>query len=384
MDSIKNNSIFINKNYTDFKSSSGEDDEQDIKLEDISIMYTTEKKEEDRSTFDATFKEVPLDQTPEGKKFLNGLISNKNSLMKDLNLESEEYDNLACIALALASQETGMGEEKGYDSENKGILSLFRKFAKLFDDSSASSGLTQMKIYDFLNSDKPLTDKEKAIIKKYGITAKGKSTNNLYKNPDKSAVATMVILSSISNNYDNYKNTLASEHEKLEKEFKKNGITPADALKKGENILDNIVKIYDNIDESKTQSKFRETLKQFFLSQNNSRIGDKGVDKDYNEEIQLNKLNDLISKNNSDFKLNFEDLNYMRYALTAENQEMTQQEYCAYGWNKGTGTTGMQIDRLLADKVGTILATPENFDYDQFTVNVNTLAIKYANQSLQD
>ena len=60
---------------------------------------------------------------------------------------------------------------------------------------------------------------------------------------------------------------------------------------------------------------------------------------------------------------------------------MNMTEYCAYAWNKGTGTTGMQLDRLLADKIGTILSNPEDFDYDQFTVNVASLAEKYASQS---
>ena len=59
-------------------------------------------------------------------------------------------------------------------------------------------------------------------------------------------------------------------------------------------------------------------------------------------------------------------------------------EYCAYGWNKGTTGTGMQLDRMLAEKIGTILSTPEDFDYDQFTVNVSTMAEKYANQSVTD
>ena len=61
---------------------------------------------------------------------------------------------------------------------------------------------------------------------------------------------------------------------------------------------------------------------------------------------------------------------------------MNMTEYCAYAWNKGTGETGMQLDRLLADKIGTILYNPEDFDYDQFTVNVSTLAFMYANQTL--
>ena len=62
---------------------------------------------------------------------------------------------------------------------------------------------------------------------------------------------------------------------------------------------------------------------------------------------------------------------------------MTKTHYCAYAWNKGTEETGMQLDRLLADKIGTILTDPESFDYDQFTVNVTRLAEKYEAQALK-
>ena len=97
----------------------------------------------------------------------------------------------------------------------------------------------------------------------------------------------------------------------------------------------------------------------------------------------MNKLNKLIKKEGSDLKLSQSDLNYIRYALTDEGQEMTMTEFLAYGWNKGTGTSGMALDRIIADKIGIILSNPEDFDYDQFTVNVSTLAEMYAEQSIE-
>ena len=128
--------------------------------------------------------------------------------------------------------------------------------------------------------------------------------------------------------------------------------------------------------------EIRETFKQWLLSTNGSKIGDKGVDDEYNEEVQLNKLNELLANNSADFKLEEDSLHFIRYALTADGQEMNTAEYCAYGWNKGTGATGMQLDRMLAEKIGTILYNPEDFDYDQFTTNVSMLADKYAEQSI--
>ena len=174
-------------------------DKNDIELDEISILYTTDKQEEKRTTFDETFKRVDVADCEQGGKFLNGLISNKYSLMQDLGLSDSQYDSLACIALALASQETGMGVETGYNEENKGIGAAFRKFAKwadttFFGGASASSGLTQMKIYEFLKNG----DETSKLLEKYGITADGIATNNLYENPDKAAIATMIVLSSIA------------------------------------------------------------------------------------------------------------------------------------------------------------------------------------------
>ncbi len=359
-------------------------EKDDIDLEDISILYTTEKVEKDRSTFSETFKEVSLNNSEEGEKFLSGLKENKDSLCSELGITSEQYDSLACVALALASQETGMGEETGYDSENTGIGKFFRGIAKKFDvwrgGASASSGLTQMKIYDFLNSDK-LTDEQKDILKSHGIEANSVSDDNLYNNPDKAAIATMVVLTSIYENYDNYKDVLKTEHEKIGESIAEDPSKLEEIEARGNELLDNIYEIYKGASDSQ-KIEIRETFKQWFLSTNGSKVGDKGVDDEYNEEVQLNKLNELLADNSADFKLEEDSLHFIRYALTAEGQEMNVAEYCAYGWNKGTGETGMQLDRMLAEKIGTILYNPEDFDYDQFTTNVSMLADKYAEQSI--
>ena len=122
--------------------------------------------------------------------------------------------------------------------------------------------------------------------------------------------------------------------------------------------------------------KIRSTFKQWLLSTEGNK------DKNYNEAHQLGLLNGLLSAEKSSMTIKQSDLDYIRYTLTASGNEMTETEYCAYAWNKGTGDSGMTLDRLLADKIGTILANPEDFDYDQFTVNVASLAEKYAEQSV--
>ncbi|HIS89667.1 TPA: hypothetical protein IAA87_09655 [Candidatus Avigastranaerophilus faecigallinarum] len=359
-------------------------EKDDIDLEDISILYTTEKVEKDRTTFSESFNEVLLDSSEQGAKFLSGLKENKDSLCSELGLTSEQYDSLACVALALASQETGMGEEKGYESENTGIGKFIRGIAKQIDvwrgGASASSGLTQMKIYDFLNGDK-LTDEQKDILTRYGIEANGVAKDNLYANPDKAAIATMVVLTSIYENYDDYKEVLSTEHQKIGESITDDPSKLAEIEARGNELLDDIYEVYKGASDSQ-KIEIRETFKQWLLSTNGSKIGDKGVDDEYNEEVQLNKLNELLANNSADFKLEEDSLHFIRYALTADGQEMNTAEYCAYGWNKGTGATGMQLDRMLAEKIGTILYNPEDFDYDQFTTNVSMLADKYAEQSI--
>ena len=94
---------------------------KNINLDDINIVFTTKKDEKDRTTFENTFSLVDLSQSDSGKKFLDSLKNNKSLLMEKLDLTDEQYDTLACVAMGLASQETGMGEEQGYINENSDI-----------------------------------------------------------------------------------------------------------------------------------------------------------------------------------------------------------------------------------------------------------------------
>ncbi len=350
--------------------------EKNIELEDISILYTTELVEDERSSFDETYDSKSLEDATQGAKFLEGLKANKDELAEKLGLTEEQYDVLACVALALASQETGMGFEEGFVGENTGLGGVWRKVMKwadvnIFGGASASSGLTQMKIYDFMNSDK-LTQEQKDILTEAGINVKGVATNNLYAEPDKAAIATMVVLKSLVDNYSVYTDKLSDEHSKISFD---DDLTDEQRIQKGDDILSSVSDIYANANDS-TKQKIRSTFKQWLLSTEGNK------DKNYNEEHQLGLLNDLLSAGTPPITLKQSDLDYIRYTLTASGSEMTQTEYCAYAWNKGTEDSGMALDRLLADKIGTILSNPEDFDYDQFTVNVASLAEKYAGQSV--
>lgn len=349
-------------------------------IEDISILYTTEKEEDERSTFTETFNETAVADDKDGAEFLKGLQKNKESLSKDLGLTDDEYDAFSFISLALASQETGMGNENGFQEENKGIGKIFRDIGKYIDvltgGKSASSGLTQMKIYDFLNGNQ-ISDEKKSLLEKYGIEAKSATKDNLFANPDKAAAATMIVLTSLAENYGNYKNTLTENNKEISQKYA-SVFSEGELYTKGQTVMNNISEVYQKAPD-KEKVKIRETLKQVMLSQNGSKIGQKGVEDDYNEELQIQELNKLLSDYNTEFTV--QDIDYIRFYLSSEGNEMNNTEYCAYAWNKGTGETGMQFDRLLTDKIGTILSNPEDFDYDQFTVNVAALADKYAEQS---
>lgn len=365
----------LNINNVEIKSK----EDENIDLSEISFLYETEKLEGERSSFSETYELAPLDENEQGAKFLKGLIDNKDKISSELGLTDEQYDSLACIALALASQETGMGLEDGYVSENTGAKKLLRDVAKWFDvyvrgNGSASSGLTQMKIYDFMNSDK-LNQQQKDLLKELGVEAKGVATNNLYSNPDKAAAASVVVLSSILDKYPEYIEQLSSWHKNPDSVFGEN-MTEEQKIEKGEQILNDVISVYKNADHD-TKLAIRNTFKKWFTATPGNKT------KELNEEFQLDKLNSLLAGVDSSFSLKQSDLDFIRYALTKPGSEMSETQFCAYGWNKGTGESGMKLDRLLADKIGIILSNPEDFDYDQFTVNVSTLAEKYAQQSVQ-
>ena len=362
-------------NYWDDKKIKDNQDKMDV--ENVSVFYTTEKTEDRRADFESTFSTTTPDNNKQGARFLQGLIENKTELAEELGISEEEYDNLSCIAMALASQETGMGKENGYTGENEGLGKWFRDTLKNIESwidpsGSESSGLTQIKIYDFMNGD-ALTQEEKDLLFYHGVSAESITSDNLYSEPDKAAVATIVALNSIAQRfYPQYLDKLASEHQELESK-----IDP-DQIERGQADLDKIMEVYENSD-TKTQTQIRLALKQWMLSVNGSKDGFFVFDKTYNEEHNLNELNKLLKL---DTPLVQEDLDYIRYTLSGDDAKMNATQYCAYAWNNGTGTTGMQFDRLLSAKIGTIYTTPEIFDYDQFVYNVETIAKKYAQQMM--
>lgn len=118
-------------------------------------------------------------------------MANKSQLQKDLGINNDSYNDLALYAL---------GVESGYGNENSAIGNLFRTTRKvLFKNNSSpdykskyhtyriqgdnnSIGLTQIRF-------KYLSNREKQLFKKYGITKE-----SLVDDPKKAAIATMIKL----------------------------------------------------------------------------------------------------------------------------------------------------------------------------------------------
>lgn len=414
-------------------------------LNGIDALYYTNDSEEQRTTFNGTFTQYNTDISEQeassgatkGYQFYKSLIDCKDDnyskngkprmgLMNRLNLTSEEYDSLACIALAIGSQETGLGYEIDYVHENTALsdvdsfmdatywaytnarklgksflaMPLVKDVAGLFGakGDSVSSGITQLKIYDQMQD---MSEWDKGILKEYGIeTSKlfGKGFDNLATDPELSAVATMVVLKNIKENYDtnvngdeidSYVGTMSKKYEELKEEYLQNGISEQEALEKGFNSLAEIYNYYQspNTDED-TRLQIRTAIKAAFIANDDSTLqerldsnGNKIKNIEYVEEYQINALQEALGDNVS---FSAQDLNYIRFAMCSEIGQMDITEYCAYAWNKGTGKTGMQVDRLISEKLGIIFSDPEIFDYNQYSANVVTIATHYANQITED
>lgn len=164
-------------------------------LEKDSIIFDTELP------IPAKFEKVIKNPKTAGAKFYQSLRTNKNSLIRDLGIDEAKYNMLSSVAMKIADQETKLGASTAYKIYDKieslpagrDIASGARNVLK--GDGTLSLGLTQMKI-DFLS------DEEKILLSKYGITY-GNNGSNINK-PENAAVATIIHLARLDKDYDQY------------------------------------------------------------------------------------------------------------------------------------------------------------------------------------
>lgn len=438
--------------------------DKDINLNSINELYSTNLIEEQRGTFEETFTTIDVsgelsygsvvdgtwsknNDTDDGIVFYSALNSQeapedyndrigskkqynfsqiKKLLCLNLEIDEETYDALACVALALASQETGMGNEKGYKSENtkntidkttrdtgingKNILGNIKNaFMSLFNKEkevpgSASSGLTQLKIDDFLNDPEMIRSWYSGMMKQLGVESNSPTDNNLYEKPEYSAIATMFKLKTILDDYKDYSKEMDKYHDTLgEKLSQENEIDENKALEEGYNYVLDIYQTYENIDNEDEKVKFRNAVKGWIMAENETTLDEKTKSKSpeeileyskdssnkYNEEARLNIVNDYLKKySNNESQLEQSSLDYIRYFLTDEGTKMSPLEYLPHAWNTGADLNESnqlnKYDRFISTQMGIILSEPDIYNYDQFTPNVIELATKYAAQSTDD
>lgn len=181
-----------------------EEDGNFFTVKDKKLAFTTNKnKNYGQYNYTPKSKEsIPLNvksnsPTDYKNQFINALTKEKSKLQKDLNLSSDEYDELAKRAYGIFGQESSFGEGSWNPSHNYKLENLY---TALFDTpeerQNRSLGLTQIRP-KHINPD---------FAKKYGINSE--SLNYPYQ----SAIATMERLADSlqsvkqSNVRDKYKN----------------------------------------------------------------------------------------------------------------------------------------------------------------------------------
>ena len=382
------------------KSGNNPNKKDNFEVEKIDTIFTTEKEEFSRKDFEETFDEKDINdkKSEQGKKFHEGLTKNKSSLMKDLGLSDDEYDSLACIAMALASQETGMGLEKGYKAENTNgnIEKILRDKAIEAGDKisssqpSASSGLTQIKIHDYMEN-----PGIKETLEKYGIVSENKVSNNLYSEPDKAAVATMVILADIAkSSYPKYENALEEVHQNIRTALDPN-LTDEQCVKKGENALKMLEDIYNYpsyISGEERRKGIGSVLTNLLLSVDDSIADEKFHNTQthredgvlYCEAVNLEILNNIIGTYNHELKQ--EDLNYIRYALSTDKYKLNPVECLAYTWHYGEDAAfdTSAKDRMLAEKTSVMFTETGKSCNKRYTGIVEELTDLYGQQAGTD
>lgn len=159
-------------------------------------------------------------------RFYHSLRDNKENLMQDLNINNEEYNQLAVLAIKLSREESSFGggtkykiydkihrDETGLDvlatargakaAAERTLNDILRfKFSSIADDieiqdsdRSLSLGMTRYKITD-------ATEEEKELFDKYGITYENNRSNIV--DPEQSAIATIIHMATLRKLYPTY------------------------------------------------------------------------------------------------------------------------------------------------------------------------------------
>ena len=122
-------------------------------------------------------------------EFITSLQDNSQELMQTLKIPAERYEMFAKLAVGIAEKESEFDRDTFTKYNIKENFPLAVDFYKWWNDdkSAHSSGLTQIKIGDW--QDKQALE----YCKQFGVDEK------TIWNPDKSAIATIILLNSMYN-----------------------------------------------------------------------------------------------------------------------------------------------------------------------------------------
>ncbi len=231
--------------------------------------------------------------TPAGR-FYQSLRTNKENLMADLGIDDATFNTFATVALKIAKEESQFGQSKKYkayewiESSNTGrdLISKTREFVN--GDGTLSLGMTRFKI-DLASPE------EKALFDKYGITYNSNGSN--IREPEKSAIATVIHLSRLAKDYPVYLENVRKLHPDLSDPAVKQSIARAQRI----------------IFEDSKRPVAAESL----------RNGWWGQEQEASVSI-LNPMNDIYNVNEKDIK----DL-----MIYASSIELSPEAYLAARWN---------------------------------------------------
>ncbi len=193
-------------------------------FKNLEIFINKPEKEEETTNTDVISKPktdielkllypYKMDENKYFRNYIESLDKNKESLMKDLDISEEEYIELVQFSLAIIEAETKSGKDKKNFTKIRSLAKTIKsKFTGEYE--SPSLGISNLKMSNF-NS-----EKEKELLKKYEITNDENGISNIEDDDQKAAIATIIRLKHIKDDYynkylDNFKNSEKPENRKV-------------------------------------------------------------------------------------------------------------------------------------------------------------------------
>ena len=193
-------------------------------FKNLEIFINKPEKEEETTNTDVISKPktdielkllypYKMDENKYFRNYIESLDKNKESLMKDLDISEEEYIELVQFSLAIIEAETKSGKDKKNFTKIRSLAKTIKsKFTGEYE--SPFLGISNLKMSNF-NS-----EKEKELLKKYEITNDENGISNIEDDDQKAAIATIIRLKHIKDDYynkylENFKETGKPEERKI-------------------------------------------------------------------------------------------------------------------------------------------------------------------------